>query len=416
MEAPRKKILLLENISLNARTMFEESGFEVEYMKQSLSKEELIRTIPSYAVVGVRSKSKLDADVLAAATNLEAVGCFCIGTDQTDCKKASQLGIPVFNSPFCNSRSVAELIICQVITLSRKLGDQNMAMHRGEWSKVASGCFEVRGKVIGIVGYGHIGSQLSVLAEALGMRVIFYDVTNVLALGNSQRRQTLESVLQEADYVTLHVPLTKQTENMIGAKEIELMKNGAYLLNASRGNVVDLNALASALHSGKLAGAYVDVFPVEPEKNCKDFSTPLQNCPNTLLSPHIGGSTEEAQTAIADEVASKLITYLQQGKTIGAVNFPEVFLEATPGCHRLLSIHQNRPGFMKSLSQVINKFNFNIAEEVLRTKDSLGMCLVDIEKVDELDSKQYAIFKEEIEAFEKEVSALSNCIKTKILF
>lgn len=410
------KVLLLENVSLNAQTIFEEAGFEVEMLKQSLSKEELIQKIAPFNIVGVRSKSKLDADVLAAATNLEAIGCYCIGTDQTDTKKASLKGIPVFNSPFCNSRSVAELIISQIISLSRKIGDQNMSMHQGEWIKSGSGCYEVRGKTVGIIGYGHIGSQLSVLSESLGMKVLYYDVANVLSLGNSSRRPSLDQLLLESDFVTLHVPLTKQTENMIGAKELSIMKEGSYVLNASRGNVVDLDALAKALKSGHIGGAYVDVYPVEPEKNCKDFKNVLQGCPNTILTPHIGGSTEEAQTAIADEVSRKLVEFVLNGKTIESVNFPEVAMEATPGCHRLLSIHQNKPGYMKKMNLIVNNYNFNISEQVLRTKDSVGICLVDIEKERTSEDQVLEISREEILAFEREVALIENGIKTKVLF
>lgn len=298
-------------------------------------------------IVGIRSKTQVAKRVLENASKLLAVGCFCIGTDQVDLEAAERLGIPVFNSPFANTRSVAELIIAEVVCLSRKLFDVSKGCHEGRWLKSAVGCHEIRGKTLGIIGYGHIGSQLSVLAESQGMNVIFYDIIPVLPLGNSTPCKSLEEVLSNADFVTLHVPKSPQTANMIGEKEIKLMKKGAYLLNASRGTVVDLQALANALHSGHLAGAAIDVYPKEPKANGVGFETPLQNCPNTILTPHIGGSTEEAQQMIGEEVATALIKLVKSGSTVNAVNFPNLEVPFTPSSHRILNVHKNVPGVLR---------------------------------------------------------------------
>jgi len=308
----------------------------------------------------------------------------------------------VFNSPFCNSRSVAELIIGNLVFLSRKLGDQNLNMHKGIWTKSSTGCHEIRGKTLGIVGYGHIGSQLSILAEAMGLRVQYYDTANVMGLGNSVAVDNLDTILSTSDFVSLHVPLTPQTENMITSREIGLLKKGAFFLNASRGTVVDLEALAVALRAGHLAGAYIDVYPEEPSSNGAAFTTPLQGCPNTILSPHIGGSTVEAQCAIAHEVSSKIITFFSEGRTEGSVNFPEVNLPyGGVNTHRILSIHQNKPGFMRSINEVLAQYN--IEGEVLRTMGEIGLFLADV------DSEISQEIKEKI-------SALPMEIKTKFLY
>jgi len=323
--APSKddiKILLLENISELAVDSFRRQGFKVEALKHSPSEEELKRKIKGVHALGIRSKSKISEAILEHADSLLGIGCFCIGTDQVDLQAAQHRGIPVFNSPFCNSRSVAELILCEIITLSRRLGDVNRGMHKGVWDKSAKNCHEIRGKVLGIVGYGHIGTQLSVLAEAMGMRVLFYDIENIMPIGNSRRCDTLDQLLESSDYVTLHVPSTEQTKNLIGESEITKMKKGSYLLNASRGSVVVIPALRKALQSGHLAGAAVDVYPQEPQENTNDWTNDLQNMPNTILTPHIGGSTEEAQEAIGTEVADKLIKLINAGSTSTAVNFP----------------------------------------------------------------------------------------------
>eukprot|EP01027_Heterolobosea_sp_BB2_P018494 GEZU01026044.1.p1 GENE.GEZU01026044.1~~GEZU01026044.1.p1 ORF type:complete len:313 (-),score=103.18 GEZU01026044.1:749-1687(-) len=311
------------------------------------------------------------------------------------------LQIPVFNSPFSNSRSVAELIIAEIISLARRLPDKVQELHKGQWKKSAANCFEVRGKTLGIVGYGHIGSQLSVLAEALGLRVIFYDIATVMPIGNSQPMKTLDELLQQADFVTLHVPETPETKNMIGPKQIAMMKKGSYLLNASRGTVVDIDALAEALKSGHLNGAAVDVYPEEPEGNTDNFETPLRGCPNTILTPHIGGSTLEAQTAIGVEVATAIIKYINSGRTIGAVNFPNVDLRITPDTHRILNIHKNVPGVMKAINEKLA--NHNIRAQLLDTSKYIGYLIID---VDQEASNQ----------LKKEIAALEVSFRTRILY
>eukprot|EP01121_Diplochlamys_sp_Union-15-3_P015107 TRINITY_DN4930_c0_g4_i1.p1 TRINITY_DN4930_c0_g4~~TRINITY_DN4930_c0_g4_i1.p1 ORF type:complete len:424 (+),score=52.52 TRINITY_DN4930_c0_g4_i1:46-1272(+) len=349
---PRKqiKVLLLEGIHEDAVKKLQWEEFQIESLKISLKGEELKKKLSNVHVLGIRSKTKVTKEILDAAPNLLCIGCFCIGTDQVDLTAAQNKGIPVFNSPFCNSRSVAELIIAQIITLARKLGDRNREMHSGTWNKTSANCYEIRGKVLGIVGYGHIGSQLSVLAEAMGMRVVFYDIRNVMPLGNSLPLPTLEELLKRSDFVTLHVPETPQTKNMIGAKELNLMRKGAYLLNASRGSVVVISDLVKALKSGQLNGAYVDVYPVEPSKNNCPFQNELQNCPNTILTPHIGGSTLEAQQAIGEEVAGRVISFIMTGNTMGAVNFPQIDVPyGGPTTHRVLNVHYNHPGVLKVL-------------------------------------------------------------------
>jgi D-3-phosphoglycerate dehydrogenase len=319
-----------------------------------------------------------------------------------DLEAAEKRGIPVFNSPFSNTRSVAELIIAEIILLSRRLGDKSNDMHKGVWDKSAKDCHEIRGKTLGIVGYGHIGSQLSVLAESLGMNVIFYDVISVLPLGNSKRKETLEEVLTQADFVTLHVPKTDQTKNMITEKQLKMMKKSSYLLNASRGTVVDIPALANALRSGHLAGAAVDVYPTEPEANIKDWQNELQNCPNTILTPHIGGSTEEAQYAIGLEVADKLIKFVNNGSTATAVNFPKLDLPVgQTGTHRILNIHKNVPGVLKNINTLLG--DINVVGQMLAAKGAIGYLIVDVEK-------------ETSHNLRDEMAMLPTSIKTRILY
>jgi len=350
------KILLLENIHETAVEAFKSEEFQVEYVKGALTEAELCEKIKDVHAMGIRSKTKVTEKALACAERLLCIGCFCIGTDQVDLEAAQKKGVPVFNSPFSNSRSVAELIIAQIIVLSRKLGDKNIEMHKGVWDKSAKNCHEIRGKSLGIVGYGHIGSQLSVLAESLGMRVMFYDIENIMPLGNSKRCTSLDELLTKSDFVTLHVPRTEQTKNMIGDKEINLMKKGSYLLNASRGTVVVIDALVKGLKSEHLAGAYVDVFPTEPEENNNDWKHSLQGCHNTTLTPHIGGSTEEAQLAIGIEVAEKIVKMINRGSTTTAVNFPAIELPyGGTSTHRILNIHQNIPGVLKVFSGIRHK-------------------------------------------------------------
>eukprot|EP01027_Heterolobosea_sp_BB2_P018495 GEZU01026045.1.p1 GENE.GEZU01026045.1~~GEZU01026045.1.p1 ORF type:complete len:378 (-),score=111.81 GEZU01026045.1:749-1882(-) len=374
---------------------------QVECISGALSEEELIQKIPNIHALGIRSKTNITTAVLAAANKLLTIGCFCIGTNQVDLDAAEKRGIPVFNSPFSNSRSVAELIIAEIISLARRLPDKVQELHKGQWKKSAANCFEVRGKTLGIVGYGHIGSQLSVLAEALGLRVIFYDIATVMPIGNSQPMKTLDELLQQADFVTLHVPETPETKNMIGPKQIAMMKKGSYLLNASRGTVVDIDALAEALKSGHLNGAAVDVYPEEPEGNTDNFETPLRGCPNTILTPHIGGSTLEAQTAIGVEVATAIIKYINSGRTIGAVNFPNVDLRITPDTHRILNIHKNVPGVMKAINEKLA--NHNIRAQLLDTSKYIGYLIID---VDQEASNQ----------LKKEIAALEVSFRTRILY
>jgi D-3-phosphoglycerate dehydrogenase len=396
------KILLLENVHSAAVELLKKEDFQVECLKEALSEEELKAKIKDVHALGIRSKTRVTDEVLKEANRLLCIGCFCIGTDQVDLEAAEKRGIPVFNSPFSNTRSVAELIIAEIILLSRRLGDKSNDMHKGVWDKSAKDCHEIRGKTLGIVGYGHIGSQLSVLAESLGMNVIFYDVISVLPLGNSKRKETLEEVLTQADFVTLHVPKTDQTKNMITEKQLKMMKKSSYLLNASRGTVVDILALANALRSGHLAGAAVDVYPTEPEANIKDWQNELQNCPNTILTPHIGGSTEEAQYAIGLEVADKLIKFVNNGSTATAVNFPKLDLPVgQTGTHRILNIHKNVPGVLKNINTLLG--DINVVGQMLAAKGAIGYLIVDVEK-------------ETSHNLRDEMAMLPTSIKTRILY
>jgi len=398
------KVLLLEGVAESGIEVLRKEGFLVEVHKGKLSDEILREKIKDAHVIGIRSGTKLTADILGLTERMLCVGCFCIGADQVDLAAAQKLGIPVFNSPFCNTRSVAELIVGQIIALSRQLGDKNKELHAGTWNKSAAGCHEIRGKILGIVGYGHIGSQLSVMAEAMGMRVIFYDVLPKLPLGNSRPRDSLEAILTEADFVTLHVPATPETKNMISAKEIGLMKPGSFLLNASRGTVVVIPDLAAALKSGHLAGAYVDVYPndMEPGGVSHDWQCELRGCKNTILSPHIGGSTEEAQESIGVDVAMKIVNYVNAGITTTAVNFPQIGLPyGGPTTHRILNIHRNRPGVLRDINLILSEYN--VTRQVLGTEADVGYLIVE---VDRQASKQV----------KESISKLPSNIKTRILF
>ncbi|KNE67187.1 phosphoglycerate dehydrogenase [Allomyces macrogynus ATCC 38327] len=365
------KVLLLENVSPVAVQTLEAAGFQVETLKGALSEDELIARIGDVQVLGIRSKTHVTAKVLEAARRLLVIGCFCIGTNQVDLHAASLRGVACFNSPYANSRSVAEMTIGNIVALARQLPDRNREMHQGIWNKVSANCYEIRGKTLGIVGYGHIGAQLSVLAEAMGMRVVFHDLQQIMALGSARQLRSLTDLLTAADFVTLHVPETPETKNMIGAKELALMKPGSYLINASRGTVVDVDALAASLKSGHLAGAAVDVFPSEPAKNGPNFQSPLLGCPNTLLSPHIGGSTEEAQRAIGLEVSRAMVTYVTEGTSQGAVNVPGITLRslsaANPLTVRVTNIHKNVPGVLKKINKLLSHFNIE-----RQTSESLG--------------------------------------------
>jgi D-3-phosphoglycerate dehydrogenase len=375
------KVLLLEGVSAKGIQLLRDGGFEVEALKTALTEDELVEKVKDLHILGIRSKTQVTRRVIEAGNKLLAMACFCIGTDQVDLKAAQERGIPVFNAPFANTRSVAELIIGNIVGLSRRIGECTSQMHRGAWFKQAVGCFEIRGKTLGIIGYGHIGAQVSVLAEAMGMKIIYYDVIPKLPMGNAQQVATLPELMAKADFVSLHVPKLAATKNMIGKAEIAQMKQGSYLLNASRGNVVVIPALAEALMSGHLRGAYVDVFPVEPGKNGENlFESELRGCPNTLMTPHVGGSTEEAQAKIGEEVGAALLKCINEGSTHGAVNFPEVDMKlcASIKTHRVLCIHDNQPGVMSSINNVFKEAKANICQQFLNTKGDIGYVIIDL--------------------------------------
>lgn len=376
------KILLLEGLHQSAVQTFKDQGYtNIEYLKTSLPEDELIERIKDVHFIGIRSRTQLTENVLEAASKLVAIGCFCIGTNQVDLNAALKRAIPVFNAPFSNTRSVAELVLGQIIMLLRGIPQRNAAAHRGEWLKTADQSFEARGKTLGIIGYGHIGTQLSIMAEQLGMRVQFYDIESKLVLGNATQVD-LATVLKSSDVISLHVPETPQTQNMIGEAELALMKHGAILINASRGTVVDIDALTAALSSKKLAGAAIDVFPVEPKGNNEEFISPLRQFDNVILTPHIGGSTQEAQENIGFEVAGKLVKYSDNGSTLSAVNFPEVSLPEHKDRARLLHIHKNQPGMLTKINEAFAKHNVNIAGQYLQTNQEIGYVVIDIESAD----------------------------------
>ncbi|HEU4409154.1 MAG TPA: phosphoglycerate dehydrogenase [Polyangiaceae bacterium] len=374
------RVLLLENIHPVATSMFEAEGLEVETAKGALTGAALVERLRDVDVLGIRSKTHVTAEVLEGAPGLLAVGCFCIGTNQVDLVSANARGVPVFNAPFSNTRSVAELILAEAVMLARQLGDRVREMHQGVWKKVATSCYELRGKTLGIVGYGHIGSQLGVLAEGFGMRVVFYDIATKLPMGNNRPCPSLGELLREADFVTLHVPETPQTKLMIGAPELAAMKRGAFLLNASRGSVVDIGALAAALREGQVGGAAVDVFPEEPEGNGPGFVTELQSLPNVVLTPHIGGSTAEAQEAIGREVATSLLRFLGAGTTTPSVNFPRVEMPVSPGAHRILNVHRNVPGVMSAITRIVSEEKANIRGQMLATDPNIGFLVMDLDQ------------------------------------
>ena len=378
------RVLLLEGVSQNAIDTFRDAGYsQIEIHDKSLPEDELKRRIADAHIVGIRSRTQLNSAVLAEARRLIAIGCFCIGTSQVDLDAAEQLGIPVFNAPYSNTRSVAELVVAEAIMLMRGIPQKSAQCHRGGWSKSAVGSHEVRGKTIGIVGYGHIGTQVGLIAEALGMRVIFHDVEAKLALGNAQVAAGLDDLLARSDVVTLHVPETAATRDMVGAAQLASMRRGAHLVNASRGTVVDIDALAAALQSGQLGGAAVDVFPVEPKGNDDRFESPLVGLDNVILTPHIGGSTLEAQDNIGREVAAKLVRYSDNGSTLSSVNFPEVTLPEHDGSLRLLHIHRNVPGVMSRVNEIFSQAGVNIDGQFLRTHPEVGYVVIDVTASDE---------------------------------
>ena len=373
------KILLLENINEVAKKELESFGHEVEEVAHAPTEEELIPLLKNYDGVGIRSKTKLTEKVLKESSHLSVVGCFCIGVNQVDLKTAHRLGIPVFNAPHANTRSVAELVISEIIALGRGLFDKSSNAHLGKWTKSAVNSFEVRGKTLGIIGYGHIGNQVSILAESLGMNVLFYDVVKKLPLGNARQVPTLKELLSSSDFTTLHVPAAPDTREMMGEREFSYMKEGSYLLNLSRGSVVDIMALKAALESGRLNGAAVDVFPVEPASNNDTFTSPLQGQQNVILTPHIGGSTQEAQVNIGLEVSAAFMKYLDFGSSLGAVNFPNADLPARVNTARITNIHRNRPGVLSRVNTIISDLGINIASQALSTQDELGYLIMDVD-------------------------------------
>ncbi|KAH8551253.1 hypothetical protein BGW37DRAFT_426274 [Umbelopsis sp. PMI_123] len=407
------KILLLENINQTAVNAFKKQGYQVETYPKALVGDELIEKIKDVHVIGIRSKTKLTKQVLDAAKELIAIGCFCIGTNQVDLNAAAKQGICVFNSPFSNSRSVAELVIGEIIALARQLGDRSNEMHQRIWNKVSANCFEIRGKVLGIVGYGHIGSQLSVLAESMGMTVYFYDVVQIMPLGTAKQLETMEELLSVSDFVTLHVPELEETKNMIGEREIMgYMKKGAYLLNNARGTVVQIPALVKGLQSGHLAGAAIDVYPKEPASNGPHFTEYLDllDCKNLILTPHIGGSTEEAQSMIGVEVSTALTKFINQGTSLSAVNFPEIDLRAIneeeSNTVRVLYIHQNIPGVLKA-SEINEIFaDHNVDKQYSDSKGAIAYLMADITQVTE----------EQIENINHRITNTRANIKTRVLY
>ena len=404
LDKDKIKILLLEGVHQSAVDVLERAGYtNIEYHKASLSGSELQQSIKDAHFVGIRSRTQLTQEVLQQAEKLVAIGCFCIGTNQVDLKAAEQLGIPVFNAPFSNTRSVAELVLGEIIMLLRGIPQRNALAHRGGWLKSANGSFEARGKTLGVIGYGHIGTQLGILAETLGMKVIFFDIEDKLPLGNAQQVHSMEQLLSQADVVSLHVPETPQTKEMIAQAELAMMRKGSILINASRGTVVDIDALAVALKEQQLAGAAIDVFPVEPKSNTDEFQSPLRGLDNVLLTPHIGGSTEEAQENIGIEVAGKLAKYSDNGSTLSAVNFPEVTLPHHKDASRLLHIHHNRPGILIKINQAFSEKGINISAQYLQTTATIGYVVM------EVDTTQ-------AEEALTELKSIEGTIRTRLLF
>ncbi|WP_457934804.1 phosphoglycerate dehydrogenase [Pseudoalteromonas sp. SCSIO 43210] len=397
------KILLLEGVHQSAVETLKRNGYSnIDYVKTSLPEDELKERIKDVHFVGLRSRTHISEAVLDAAEKLVAVGCFCIGTNQVDLDAARERGIAVFNAPFSNTRSVAELVLGEILLLLRGIPERNAAAHRGGWLKTANGSFEARGKTLGIIGYGHIGTQLGIMAENIGMNVEFYDIEDKLSLGNATQVHNLTQLLQRSDIISLHVPETPQTKNLIGTAELAVMKQGSILINASRGTVVDIDALAEALTEKKLSGAAIDVFPTEPKSNDEEFVSPLRQFDNVILTPHIGGSTQEAQENIGIEVAGKLAKYSDNGSTITAVNFPEVSLPELANRSRLLHVHHNRPGVLTQINQAFAQHGINIAAQYLQTDSAIGYVVIDVDT----DHSEVAL---------KELSAVEGTIRARIL-
>ncbi len=398
------KILLLEGIHPSAERIFRDAGYQnIETVKTALTGEELKSRLEGVHFLGIRSRTTLTRDIFEAADKLVAVGCYCIGTNQVDLTAATEHGVVVFNAPYSNTRSVAELVLAEAILLLRGIPEKNAKAHRGGWAKTANDSFEIRGKTLGIVGYGSIGSQLSVLAEGLGMRVIFYDVVSKLPLGNASQIPSLEVLLGQADIVTLHVPDLPSTRNLIDQERISQMKPKSILINASRGTVVDIDALTKALADSHLLGTAIDVFPVEPKSNNDEFLSPLRGFDNAILTPHIGGSTQEAQENIGVEVAEKLVRYSDNGSTLTSVNFPEVALPPHPNHHRVLHVHENRPGVLSAINTVFAENQINIGSQFLQTSDKIGYVVIDVDR----DYSDVALEK---------LSEIEGTIRCRVLF
>jgi D-3-phosphoglycerate dehydrogenase len=400
---PKKRVLLLENVHASAIAALTAEGFEVETRSGALKEDELCAAVAGVELLGIRSKTHVTERVLAHANDLLSIGCFCIGVNQVDLIAANRRGVPVFNAPFSNTRSVAELIVAEIIALARQLGDRSREVHAGAWKKVSSRCYEVRGKTLGLVGYGHIGQQLGVLAEALGMRVVFYDIVAKLPMGNNRPLPSLQALLQQADFVSLHVPATSETKDMIGAEQLAQMRPGAHLLNASRGSVVVIPALAEGIRSGRIGGAAIDVYPDEPESNSDGFVSELQNLPNVILTPHVGGSTEEAQEAIGREVSDTLTRFAKIGATRGAVNFPQAEAAPLKDAHRILNVHRNVPGVLRDVNKIVSEFNANIESQVLSTDANIGYLIMDLNEDVSADVSQA-------------IEALPTNIRTRVLY
>ena len=397
------RVLLLENVHQSAIQLFKDQTFQLEIVPRALSEQELIDSISGIHILCIRSKTKVTKAVLEAADRLLAIGCFCIGTDQVDLSAAESCGIPVFNAPFSNTRSVAELVLGEIICLSRKICDISKDAHQGIWNKSAKGCFEVRGKTLGIIGYGHIGSQLSIIAESLGLNVIYYDIVSVLPIGNSTSVSSMDELLKSSDFVSLHVPKAASTNNLISTHELSVMKKGAFLINASRGNVVDINALSDALRTGHVGGAAVDVFPSEPAKNGPGFESPLLGLSNVILTPHIGGSTAEAQRNIGVEVSSALIKLVNQGSTLGSVNFPNLDMPQDFHGHRILNVHRNIPGVLSSINGILSDTKSNVTAQLLGKSTVIGYIIIDLNKETSHETKEA-------------ISNLTTSISTRILY
>ena len=399
----KMKVLFLEAIHPAAAERMAQNGYRAEMVKPAYSEEELIESISSVHILGIRSKTSVSKRVLEHAKNLMAIGCFCIGTDQVDLDEAARRGVPVFNAPFSNTRSVAELALAEIVMLARKAAHKSQLLHAGIWEKSAEGCCEIRNKSIGLVGYGHIGPQVGLLAEAFGMKVYFYDIVGKLPLGNATPVSSLEELLKISDFISLHVPDTPDTRDMIGIREIQMMRRGAFLLNLSRGRIVNLEGVKEAILEGQLGGAAIDVFPVEPKSNDEVFVSPLIGVPNVILTPHIGGSTIEAQRNIGIEVASTFIKFIETGSTTGAVNFPQVELPIVRETHRILNIHRNVPGVLSAINSIIADMGANIRAQYLETRAEVGYLIIDV------DSDISVAVKNRIDELE-------TSIKTRLLF